>query len=102
MKNVRIVDRAAQQIDYHLNILGVRVWRNSCQLSARAEGNWTSIGPKRNLPIDIPRYEQSLQAAGSDTLLLTAWQYEQAHPGRDIRAVLSGKLKFDTALGNDD
>ena len=45
MRNLRIIDREAQQIDYHLNILGVRVWKSACQLIARAEGKWTSIGP---------------------------------------------------------
>jgi hypothetical protein len=40
MRNRRIVDRESQQIDYHLNILGVRVWRDSCQLIARAEGKY--------------------------------------------------------------
>jgi hypothetical protein len=102
MKNLRIVDREAQQIDYYLNILGIRVWRSACQLIARSEGKWTSIGPKHNLPIDIPRDEPSLREAGSDTLRLTAWQYEQEHPGTDIRAVLSAKKDFDSALRDRD
>jgi hypothetical protein len=102
MKHIRIVDRETQQIDYHLNLLGVRVWRRACQLIARSDGKWASIGPERSLPIDIPHDELSLQAAASDTLRLTAWQYEQEHPGTDIRAVLSGKKSFDTALGDRD
>ena len=102
MRNLRIIDREAQQIDYRLNILGVRVWRSACQLIARTEGRWTSIGPKHSLPIDIPHDESSLREAGSDTLRLTAWQYEQEHPGTDIRAVLSGEKNFDIALGDHD
>jgi hypothetical protein len=98
MKNRRIIDREGQYIDYHLNLLGVRVWRSACQLIARAEGKWSSIGPKHSLPIDIPHDEPSLREAGADTLRLTAWQYEQEHPGADIRAVLSGEKNFDTAL----
>jgi hypothetical protein len=102
MKNLRIVDHEAQQIDYHLNILGVRVWRSACQLIARTGQKWTSIGPERSLPIDIPHDEPTLQKAASDPLRLTAWQYEQEHPGTDIRAVLSGQKNFETALQGHD
>ena len=102
MKNRRIVDREAQYIDYHLNLLGVRVWRSACQLIARGQGTWAAIGPKRTLPIDIPHDEPTLQEAGSDPLRLTAWQFEREHPGTDIRAVLSGEKDFETALEEDD
>jgi len=98
MRNVRVIDCEAQEIDYHLNILGIRVWRGACQLIARAQEKWTSLGPKRSLPIDIPHDETSLQRVGSDALLLTAWQYEHENPGTDIRAVLSGKKNFDVAV----
>lgn len=91
MKNLCIVDYEVQQIDYHLNLLGVRVWKSACQLIARGQGKWTSIGPKRRLPIDIPHDTLTLHEAGSDALRLTAWQFEREHPGQDIRAVLRGK-----------
>ena len=99
MRNLRIINRETQQIDYRLNILGVRVWKSACQLIARGQGDWVSVGPKRSLPIDIPGDTLSLQDAASDTLRITAWQYEQEHPGTDIRAVLSGEKDFDSALG---
>jgi hypothetical protein len=102
MTNLRITDRKAQHIDYHLNILGVRVWKSACQLIARGQGKWASIGPKRNLPIDIPNDEPTLHKAGADSLRLTAWQFEREHPGTDIRAVLSGKKDFETALKEHD
>ena len=102
MRNLRVIDREAQQIDYRLNLLGVRVWRSACQLIAKGQGTWASVGPKRSLPIDIPYDEQTLSEAGSDALRLTAWQYEREHSGTDIRAVLSGKKDFDTALKDHD
>lgn len=98
MKNVRIIDPEAHQIDYRLNQLCVRVRRSTCQLIARGEGEWSPLGPRRRLPIDIPHDEQTLHDAGSDALKLTAWQYEQERPVSDIRAVLSRKKDFEAAL----
>ena len=37
MRNRRIVNREAQPIDYHLNILGVRVWRLSAHRQVRGK-----------------------------------------------------------------
>ena len=91
-------DRKLNHIDYCLNILGLRVWKDACQLIAKADGNWTFIGPKWDLPIEIPTDEQSLKGAGSDTLRLTAWQYEREHPGTDIREILLQTKNFEAAL----
>jgi hypothetical protein len=79
MSNHRFADPDANHIDYCLNILGVRVWRDVCQLIAKSDGQWTFIGPKWDLPIEIPTDEQSLKDAGTDTLRLTAWQYERGN-----------------------
>src|ERR1017187_720536 len=38
IRAMRVVDRAARLIDYRLNILGIRVWENACQLIAMSWG----------------------------------------------------------------
>ena len=98
MSTQRSADQSKKHVDYCLNILGIRVWRDVCQLIAKGNGDWGFIGPKWALPIVIPTDEQSLKGAGSDTLRLTAWQYEREHPGTDIREVLSQRKDFDAAL----
>lgn len=98
----RYADPEQNHIDYCLNILGIRVWKLQCQLIAKTDGNWTSVGPKWDLPVEIPRDEKALKGAGSDTLRLTAWQYEREHPGTDIREVLSQATPFEVALSQHD
>jgi hypothetical protein len=67
-------------------------------LVARSEQGWTSIGPKWDLPIEIPKTTKELKEIGTDTLRLTAWQYAEEHPATDIREVLSGRKAFEMAL----
>ena len=98
MSTPRFADPSKKDVDYCLNLLDVRVWRETCQLITRGNGECTSIGPKWDLPIAIPNDEQSLKGAGSDALRLTAWQYENEHPGTDIPEVLSQKKDFDVAI----
>jgi hypothetical protein len=98
----RNADQEAQHIDYCLNILGIRVWKSHCQLIAKSGAEWTSLGPKWDLPIEIPSDTRTLKGAGTDTLRLTAWQYEQQHPGTDIRTVLSQSDPFETAINRHD
>src|SRR5688572_30466494 len=100
MKRMRYVDPAGDFIDYHLNLLGVRVTSQSCQLIARSAtgGHWEPLGPKWPLPIEIPGNVESLEAASSDPLRLTAWQYDVECPGSDIREVLSGQRDFRSAI----
>ena len=73
---VRIVDSEACHIDYRLNLLGVRVRDKDCQLIARGTGSWEPMGPKWELPVDIPADAATLRTASTDTLRLTAWQYD--------------------------
>jgi len=95
---VRIVDSEACDIDYRLNLLGVRVRDKDCQLIARGNGSWEPMGPKWELPVNIPADEATLRAASTDTLRLTAWQYDQEHPNSDLRPVLSLEKDFKQAL----
>ena len=86
-------------IDYCLRILGIRVSSSACQLIARMDQRWLPIGAPRNLPIDLPA---DMAAAGDDGFLLTVLQYEEAHPGTDIRLVLSRQKPFAAALSEHD
>src|SRR5437763_14564114 len=79
----------ADHVDYCLHLIGLRVWKECCQLIALDRGDWSEIGPKWNLPVEIPTDDESLRLAAMEPIKLTAWQYEQEHPGTDIREVLS-------------
>jgi hypothetical protein len=98
---VRVTDAKARIIDYRLNILGVRVWENACQLIARNhDGSWGPIGPRWDLPVHVPVTAEELKAASLDTLRLTASQYDAERSGSDLREVLSGSKDFRAALSD--
>jgi hypothetical protein len=92
---MRVVNTGKHYIGYRLNILGVRVYRDYCQLVARVADDWVTIGSPRNLPVMVPADPRE---AGSDPLLLTAFQYEQEKPGSDLIDVLAERKDFDSAL----
>jgi hypothetical protein len=98
----RYADKTRHHIDYCLNLLGIRVWERRCQLIARLDGEWTFLGPPRDLPIYVPNDLAALRSVGTDALRVTAWQYCQDHPGTDIREVMSLSKPFDTALDQHD
>ena len=73
MSTFRNGDVAARHIDYCLNILGIRVWSDGCQLVAKAPGTWLPFGQRKNLPIELPHDFATQQAAGNCALEVTAW-----------------------------
>ena len=91
---MRIVMPEIGAIDYCMNLLGIRVRKNTAQLIARFGEGWTTLGTSRELPLRIPRTPSELRAAASDTLLLTAYQYDSEHPGTDLEAVLAQTKAF--------
>jgi hypothetical protein len=95
-------DPQLRHIDYCLKLLGIRVWENSCQLIAKGDGSWGPLGAKWDLPIVIPQDEGTLKAASTDTLRLTAWQYEREHARTDVAEVLSQRKDFSVALTDQD
>jgi hypothetical protein len=95
---MKVVDRAARLIDYRLNILGIRVWPDACQLIARSGAEWSPLGPRWDLPVQVPRNAEELKAAAADTLRLTAYQYNAEQPGSDLVAVLGQGRNFESAL----
>jgi hypothetical protein len=97
---VRVADRQRRCIAYRLNILGVCVWKDHCQLIAQdRSGHWDPLGPPRRLPIVIPKDPRFSE---SDPLLLTAYQYAIERPGSDLAAVLAQKTCFEKALYGED
>jgi CheY-like chemotaxis protein len=95
----RSADADARHIDYCLHLLGIRIWKDACQLIAKVDNGWVTIGPSRDLPVDLPA---EVLASAGDSFILTVWQYEQEHPGTDIRQVLSRQKTFVTALAEHD
>jgi len=98
MMAMRVVDRAARLIDYRLNILGIRVWEDTCHLISKSGQEWSPLGPRWDLPVQVPRNDDELKAAAADTLRLTAYQYHRERPGSDLVEVLSKSKSFAAAL----
>ena len=96
----QILDSASRCIDYRLNILGIRVGDNYCQLIAKCYGAWTPFGPRRSLPVKIPATPAELQDAASDVLRMTAYQYQAERPKSDLAAVLSQTRSFEAAFNS--
>ena len=98
---MRVVDRAARLIDYRLNILGIRVWEDACQLIAMSGGGgWSPLGPRWDLPVHVSQNVEELKTASVDTLRLTAYQYNAERPGSDLTDVLGKSKDFESALMN--
>ena len=94
---MRVVDEELRCIDYRLNLLGIRVAQSECRLIARGDGHWEPIGPLWPLPIEFPSGPESLKTASTDTVRLTAWQYDRENPGSDLRLVLAQTKEFEEA-----
>lgn len=94
---MRVVDEGGH-IDYRLNLLGLRVTQTECQLIARGDGHWEAMGPKWPLPVEFPSGPESVRTSSTDTVRLTAWQYDRENPGSDLRMVLAQTKAFDAAL----
>ena len=96
---MKISNNTTRAIDYRLNILGIRVWENACQLIAKSgDGSWSGIGPRWDLPVSIPQNSEELKLASADTLRLTAYQYTTERPRSDLAGVLSKTVDFSIAL----
>lgn len=74
------------------------MYRDYCQLSAKSGTDWFVVGPMRALPVMVPNDPAEI---GTDPLLLTAYQYDQEHPGSDLYDVLAQRKDFDEAINQD-
>ena len=61
-------------IGCRLHIIGIRVWRDSCQLAAKSGSEWITLSSQRDLPVQVSRNAEELKAAASDPLGLTVYQ----------------------------
>jgi len=96
---MKVVNRPEGWIGYRLNILGIRVWENDCQLVAKIGGDrWETIGPRRTLPVHIPQTVEELKAAAADSLRTTAYQYVTVQKEADLVEVLCQQKDFEVAL----
>lgn len=66
--------------EYTLNILGIRVWKDRCQLIGRNGNKWLPLGMSKPLPL-----------SASDEILPTARRIKAEHPDSDILEVLMAK-----------
>lgn len=99
---MRVVNGREGWIGFRLNILGIRVSEAGyCQLVGKNEGRWVTLGPWRNLPVQVPRTAEELSEAASDPLRLTAFQYTSEHPDTDLPELLAKTKTFDSALLDD-
>lgn len=95
---MKVVNRRERWIGFRLNILGIRVWADGCQLVAKSGDQWVTLGQRRELPVEVPRTAEDLTEAASDPLRFTAYQYVSEHPGTDLAEVLGRQKDFDFAL----
>jgi hypothetical protein len=97
---VPFINRDEGWIGYRLNILGIRVWPDKCQLVAKSGTEWVTLGPPRPLPVQVPRNAEELARAAYDPLLLTAYQYIAGTPDSDLAEMLAQRKGFATALAS--
>jgi hypothetical protein len=94
----KIVDAESRRIDYRLNILGVRVWENSCRLIAKTEKGWIPVGGPHEFPLKVPEDSADLQSREQSPLTMTLFQYKEEFPYSDMPEVLSREKAFDAAI----
>jgi hypothetical protein len=82
-----------------LNLIGIRVYRNYCQLVSRIGGEWMPIGPPRSLPLTISSDPEHIR---NDALLATVDQYEREWPGSDLTDLLTQRKSLGDVLNEEE
>jgi len=99
---MKVVDRRSTVIDYRPpdHRLGLRVWKDRCQIIAPFGSEWTGVGPQLQLPLEVPRsVEEFLTDEGdSNAVSATAFRYELVEPGSDLFEVLKKEKPFEKAI----
>lgn len=95
---MKVINREERWIGFRLNILGIRVWDDACQLVAKSGNQWVTLGQSRCLPIQVPRTAEELADVATDPLRLTAYQYVCEHPGSDLDELLAKRKTLDSAM----
>jgi hypothetical protein len=98
---MKIVSSKTATIDYrtHRNF-GLRVWKDCCQIIAPLGSEWMAVGPRLQLPLEVPRHAEDFlrNKDVSNPLSATAFRYELEQPGSDLVAVLEKDKTFEKAL----
>jgi hypothetical protein len=95
---MKVVNRNERWIGYRLNILGIRVFEDACQLVAKSGEKWVTLGHRCDLPVNVPQNADELKEAAADPLRLTAYQYVSEHRDNELADLLAGRKDFDSAM----
>ena len=99
---MRIINRSAAAIDYrsHRRPLGLRVWKDRCQVIGALGGEWAGLGPQLELPLEVPCSVEDLEPSNDlkEVARATAFRYELEQPGTDLFEVLSKEKTFEKAI----
>src|SRR5215472_4621862 len=98
---MKVVNRSTATIDYRSRRhLGLRVWKDRCQVIVPLGSEWTGVGPQLELPLDVPNSVAGFRAREdvSNALRVTAFRYELEQPGSDLVPVLTKEKTFENAL----
>jgi hypothetical protein len=96
MPAARVSGNNQPSIDFTLNLLGIRVWEDSCVLIAKSGWDWRPIGRPRRLPLRVPAQAEELRQA--DELGMTAYQLHVESPQLGIADLLAQQKPFAAAL----
>src|SRR5579864_1390112 len=98
---MKVVNKSTATIDYRSRRnLGLRVWKDRCQIIAPLHSEWIEVGPQLELPLEVPSSVEDFQATKdvSNALRGAAFRYELKQPGSDLVAVLNKEKSFENAL----
>jgi hypothetical protein len=99
---MKVVDRRSTVIDYRPrdHRLGLRIWKDRCQIIAPLGSEWTGVGPQLQLPLDVPQSVEDFLAAEGDSkaVSVAAFRYELVEPGSDLFEVLKKEKSFEKAI----
>jgi hypothetical protein len=82
-----VTDITTRATDYRLNQLGIRVSENLCQLISKTGDKWVPLGPRWQLPVQVPAQDKDIPYANA--LSITAYQFCCAYPDSDLIQVLN-------------
>jgi hypothetical protein len=93
---MRSVNKQKGYVAYTLNILGIKVFSDWCQLIARHGNDWVEIGVRRMLPLDL---SEATKDGSTDPVVLTIMQYHSVCPHDGLMDVVQGKKNINEVLG---
>jgi hypothetical protein len=98
---MKVVNLITATIDYRSRRnLGLRVWKDRCQLIAPLASEWIEVGPQLELPLEVPSSVEDFQTTEdvSNAFRGAAFRYELEQPGSDLFELLMKEKTFEKAL----